>query len=189
MKEKVSLDICHPRKIQTVRNKIAEDVVKEHIHKFFVGEKPSYTIAKDDRKMMVSLEVISLMRDSMKGLRSIFWRTKIKGWAEKYREGLLRLLNAITEMSVTPDLTLILQVLVWKGGFFDLKNSIFDIALVEIKRGKARLRDDQKKDVDKAEEKGIPYYLVRVDDSDFLHGKFTLELKPLTSKLLSSAPK
>ena len=92
-------------------------------------------------------------------------------------------------MSVTPDLALVAvsHVFDYQG-----KTKVIlpdeckcDIALVEIKRGKAGLTSYQKRDVEKAEKAGVPYYLVKVDDSEFLGGRFSLELELLTSNSLS----
>jgi hypothetical protein len=62
---------------------------------------------------------------------------------------------------------------------------VCEVALIEVKRGKSDLNSYQKKDVEIAKEIGVPYYLLRVDDSDFIHGKFTLTLEPLTPKKLT----
>ena len=180
MKNEVALEVNHPKMIQQIRNKIAEDIARKHIRKYFVKELNS-TLGKDSRKIEVSLEVINPIKDVM----SLFRRTKVKGWMKKYRENLLTLVKVLSEMHVTPDLALISQILVWKGNFLDEEQTICEVALVEIKRGKAGLNYFQKKDVEKAKEAGIPYYLLRVDDSDFIHGKFILTIKPLTPKRLT----
>jgi hypothetical protein len=184
LKNEVALEVNHPKMIQQIRNKIAEDIARKHIRKYFVKELNS-TLGKDSRKIEVSLEVINPIKDVM----SLFRRTKVKGWMKKYRENLLTLVKVLSEMHVTPDLALISQILVWKGNFLDEEQTICEVALVEIKRGKAGLNYFQKKDVEKAKEAGIPYYLLRVDDSDFLHGKFKLTLEPLTPNLLTCTPK
>lgn len=187
MRDKMTLKVSHPMKIRSIRNQTAEDIAKKHIREFFFRGK-NYPIIEGDKKIEICFEVIDPMKNLMKDLRKLFRRTKVKGWIGEYRKALVKLVTAITEMSVTPDLALILQVLVWKGISLDFEKYRCDIALVEIKRGKAGLRDYQKKDVQKAREKGIPYYLLRVDDLDFLRGNFTLTLEQLTPELQLSVP-
>lgn len=85
-------------------------------------------------KIAVSLEVINPTKDLM----SLFKRTKVKGWMEKYRESLLKLVNTLSKMNATPDIAIILQILVWKERFFlNEEHSMCEVALVEVKRGKA----------------------------------------------------
>jgi len=184
MSDKVTIQVSDPMKIQRLRDRIAEDIARKYIHKFFM-QNSNYSITKDDRQIEVSLEVINPIEDLM----ALFRRTKVKGWWEKYREGLLKVVKAVADMSVTPDLALILQTFVWKGTFPDWEECRCDVALVEVKRGQARLGYYQNKDVKKARKEGMPYYLLRVDDSDFLHGKFALTLEQLTPEAVLSVPK
>ncbi|MGB9756168.1 MAG: hypothetical protein ACPLVJ_00080 [Candidatus Bathyarchaeales archaeon] len=178
MENETVLEVNHQNMIRQIRNNIAEDIARKHIHDFFVHE--SNSTLNQGVKIMVSLEVINPTKEIM----SLFKRTKVKGWMEKYRKGLLTLVATLSKMNVTPDLAIILQILVWKESFLDVEHSMCEVALVEVKRGTAELNSYQKKDVEMAENEGIPYYLLRVDDSDFLRGKFRLTLKPLTSKSL-----
>jgi hypothetical protein len=188
MEDEMILEINAPRKTRRARDEIAEEVAREYIHKFFVQDKVQ-DLMKGDQRIIVSFEVINPKKNLMKDFRSLFVRTKIKGWINEYRAKLVSLASTIFEMCVTPDLALLLQVIVMKGAFLATEKCRFAIALVEVKRGNAKLSQDQKKDVEKARTCGIPYYLLRVDDSDFLNGKFKLKLKPLTAPLLLSVPK
>ncbi|MEM3629561.1 MAG: hypothetical protein QXU46_06255 [Candidatus Bathyarchaeia archaeon] len=179
MENEAVLEVNHKNMIRQIRNKIAEDIARKHIREFFVQELNS--MLTQGAKIDVSLEVINPTKDLM----SLFKRTKVKGWIKKYRESLLKLVNALSKMNVTPDIAIILQILVWKESFLDVEHSTCEVALVEVKRGKAGLNSYQKKDVEMAENDGIPYYLLRVDDSNFLYGKFSLTFKLLTSKSLT----
>lgn len=185
MKRKIVLKVQHLKKIQRLRDKVAEDVVREHAHEFFVSGKPNYTLKKGNREIEVSLRVIAPINDLM----SLFRETKIKGYPKQYRKGILEVIRVISEMSVTPDVALMVASYVFKyrGKLRVLlpDECKSDIALVEIKRGKAGLTFYQKKDVEKAEKAGIPYYMVKVDDSEFVRGRFSLELELLTSNSLS----
>ena len=178
------LKVRHLRKIQRVRDRVAEDIVKEHIHEFLISGKPSYTIKRDNREIEVYFRVIKPIEDLMK----LFRETKIKGYSNQIRRGILRAIGTISEMSVTPDLALVVESYMFK---YYGKTRVHlpdecrcDIALVEEKRGKAGLTSYQKEDIEKAEKSGIPYYLVKVDDSEFLRGKFSLKLELLTSDTL-----
>ena len=177
----MSIEICHLDLIKRVRDKIAEKVAGRHVHKFFVSQELGDTIMINDKKVMISFEVINPIEELM----SLFRRTKEKGWWEKYREGLLTLFKVLSQMNVTPDLAIIAQLLVWEGNLPLWEEWMCEVALVEVKRGKAGLNSYQRGDVEIAKEIGVPYYLLRVDDSDFVHGKFTLTLKPLTPQKLT----
>jgi hypothetical protein len=177
----MSIAICHLSLIEKVRNKIAEKVARRHVHKFFVPEKLGDTITVGDKKVKISFEVINPIEEFM----SLYRRTKEKGWWEKYREGLLTLFKVLLQMSVTPDLAIIAQLSVWEGNLPLWEEWMCEVALVEVKRGKGGLSGYQREDVEIAKEIGVPYYLLRVDDSDFIRGKFTLILEPLTPKRLT----
>ena len=181
-----------PRKIEALkkseraRDRVSEEIAKEHIHEFFV-RKVTQEIKKDGERTIVSLEAINPKRNLMEDFRSLFVRTKI--WrAGEYKSKLVKLASTILEMSVTPDLALILQVIVLENGFLNGKKTRFEVALVEVKRGKAKLSSDQKEDVKTAEARSIPYYLLKVDDSDFIHGNFVLKLELLTPNLQLTIP-
>lgn len=181
MQKNMSIEICHLKSVERVRDKIAEKVARKHIRKFFVPEELGDTITVGDKKVMISFGVINPIEDLM----SLFRETKVKGWWENYREGLLTLFKALSQMSVTPDLAIIAQILVWKGNLPLTEEWVCEVALVEVKRGKAGLRGYQREDVEIAKKIGIPYYLLRVDDSDFIHGKFILTIEPLTPQRLT----
>lgn len=187
MEDRMIQRISVPKKSQRARDRVSEEIALEHIYKFLVRKKDTETIKKDGETTMVSFEAMNPKGNLMKDFRSLFTRTKIGGWA-KYRSRLVELASAMVEMSSTPDLALILQVIVLKNRFLDEKRTRYEVALVEVKRGQAKLSSDQRKDVAISEKHGIPYYLLRVDDSDFMNGNFVLKLEQLTPNLELSVP-
>jgi hypothetical protein len=177
----MSIEISHLSLIKRVRDKIAEKVARKHIRKFFVSKELGDTIIVGDKKVEIYFEVINPIEELM----SLFRRTKEKIYLKKYRECLLTLFEVLSQMYVTPDLAIIAQLLVWEGKPPHLEEYMCEVALVEVKRGKAGLSSYQREDVKITEKNNVPYYLVRVDDSDFIRGKFTLTLEPLTLKRLT----
>ena len=83
MKRKTGLKVQHLKKIQRLRDKVAEDIVREHVHEFFVSGNSNYTLKKDNKEIMVSLRVITPIEDLM----SLFRETKTKGYLKQYRKG------------------------------------------------------------------------------------------------------
>jgi hypothetical protein len=187
METEMTLEVNALGKVNSARDKIAEEIAREHIHRFFVKDNVQELVRGNER-IIVSLEVINPKANLMKDFRSLFVRTKVKGWISEYRDKLVKLASSILELSSTPDLALILQVIVMRGAFLAHEKCRFEIALVEVKRGKGKLSSYQKKDVEVAKTRGIPYYLLRVDDSDCLNGRLKLKLKPLTPNLQFSVP-
>jgi hypothetical protein len=188
MENEMILEVSALRKVERARDKIAEEVAKEHVRRFFIRDVAKELI-RDDEKTRVSIDVINPKTNLMKDFRALFVRTKVKGWIDEYRAKLVKLTSTILELSSTPDLALILQVIVTKGAILVDEKCRFEIALVEVKRGKARLSRYQEEDVKVARTRGIPYYLLRVDDSDLLNGKLKLKLRPLTPELQLHVPK
>jgi hypothetical protein len=174
------------KKSQRARDRVSEEIALEHIHEFFV-EKKVQEIEKEGERMTVSLKAINPKRNLMEDFRSLFIRTKI--FSGEYKSKLVKLASTIMEMSVTPDLALIMQVIVMRGPFLDEEKTKFQVALVEVKRGNAKMSSDQKEDVEIAKNHDIPYYLLRIDDSNFMDGRFSLRLEPLTPSLLLTVPK
>jgi hypothetical protein len=182
MEDRMTQRISVPKKSQRARDRVSEEIALEHIYKFFVRKNNTETIKKDGETTMVSFEAMNPKGNLMKDLRSLFMRTKVGGQGI-YRSKLVELVSAMTEMSSTPDLALILQVIVWKNGILDKKKTRYAVAIVEVKRGNAKLSSDQSKDVEISKKRGIPYYLLRVDDSDFMKGNFVLKLELRTPSL------
>jgi len=174
--------ISAPKKSQRARDRVSEEIALEHIYKFFVRKNGTETIEKDGETTMVSFEALNPKGNLMKDYRSLLTRTKIGGMGE-YRSRLVELVSAMVEMSSTPDLALILQVIVMKNGHLDEKKTGYAVAIVEVKRGHAEMSSDQREDVEISKKHGIPYYLLKVDDSDFMKGNFMLKLELLTSSL------
>jgi len=186
MENRMTRNVMALKKSQRARDRVSEEIALEHIQEFFV-EKKVQEVEKEGERMTVSLEAINPKRNLMKDFRSLFTRTKI--FRGEYKSKLVKLASTIMEMSVTPDLALILQVIVMRGPFLDEKKTGFQVALVEVKRGNAEMSSYQKKDVEIAKNRHIPYYLLRIDDSNFMDGKFLLKLEPLTPSLLLTVSK
>lgn len=176
-----------PKIPQRARDRVSEEIAQEHIYGFFVRKNGMETIKKDGETTIVSFRAMNPKRNLMKDFRSLFVSTKT-GYTRKYRAILMDLASAMVEMSVTPDLALILQVIVQKNGFLDEDRTRYAAAIVEVKRGSAKLSSDQKKDWEIAKKHGIPYYLLKVDDSDFMKGDFILELELCTPNLELTVP-
>jgi len=188
MDDRNILRLSVPMKSQAARNRVSEEIAKEHIYKFFVRKDGTEIIKKDNTTTMVSFEALNPKGNLMEDFRSLFIRTKIGGWIGNYRSKLVKLASAMVEMSVTPDLALILQVIVQKNGHLDVVGTRFAAAVVEVKRGNAKLTSEQRKDWDVAKKHGIPYYLLKVDDSDFMKGNFILELNLCTPNIELTVP-
>jgi len=182
MEDRMTRTIHSRMKSQSARNRVSEEIALEHIYKFFVRKNGTEEIKKDRETTTVSFETMNPKGNLMKDYRSLLTRTKVGGMNE-YRARLVELVSAMAEMSSTPDLALILQVMVQKNGHWDEKRTRYAVAVVEVKRGHAEMSSDQKKDVEISKKHGIPYYLLKVDDSDFMKGKFVLKLELRTPSL------
>jgi hypothetical protein len=187
MEDRMTQEISVRMKSQRARDRVSEEIGLEHIYKFFVRKDGTEEIKKDGETTMVSFEALNPKANLMEDLRSLFTRTKIGGMGE-YRSRIVELVSAIVEMSSTPDLALILQVIVQTNGIQDEKRTRCAVAIVEVKRGCAELSSDQRNDVEISKKHGIPYYLLRVDDSDFMKGTFMLKLELRTPSLELTIP-
>lgn len=180
MEEKMTLEVSNPMKVKRARDKIAEEIAEKNLHKFFVREK-SRVIMKGRKRTDIRFEVINPMKNLMKDLRRLLRLTKVK-MIEPYTERITELVKVIASMSVTPDLAFIFDYIRWGIGGLVVKSRRCEIGLVEVKRGKSKLSSDQKEDIKRAKENQIAYYLLRIDDSDFINGKFELTFEPRTPK-------
>jgi hypothetical protein len=181
MESITTIEVNEVLRARRLRDGFSEDIVRDHIREFFVQQGQPDTTRIGDKELLRALWVFRPIEDIMK----VFRDTKVKGYVEKYREGLLKVINVASRMSVTPDLALLRATYVFRyygqGKALIPEECSCDIALVEVKRGKAKLDSYQKEDVKIAEAEGIPYYLIRVDDSGFLDGRFLLDRQKLTT--------
>jgi hypothetical protein len=181
MESITTIEVNEVQRTRSLRDRFSEDIVRDHVREFFVQQGQPDTTQIGDKELLRALWVFRPIEDIMK----VFRDTKVKGYVEKYREGLLKLINVASKMSVTPDLALLRATHVFRhygqGKILIPEECSCDIALVEVKRGRAKLDSNQKKDVKIAEKEGVPYYLIRVDDSGFLNGRFLLERQKLTT--------
>jgi hypothetical protein len=182
----VTREILALKKFERARDRLAEEIARENITGFFGLPSGYQDIVRGDDRFIISLRVINPKAESMKDIRSLFYETKVSGHPQAFRSEVVKLASTILEMSVTPDLALILQVFVRTKYVFNEEKTRSQTAVVEVKRGKAQLSSDQRKDVELSRTRNIPYYLLNVDDSDCIHGKYILKLVPQVPSLLLS---
>lgn len=142
-----TIEVNEVFRTRRLRDGFSENIARDHVREFFVQQGQTDTTKIGDKELLRTLWVFR----PIEGIMKIFRDTKVKGYVEKYREGLLKLINVVSKMSVTPDLALFRATYVYRyygqGKALIPEECSCDIALVEVKRGKAKLDYDQKEDV------------------------------------------
>lgn len=117
MEDEMVRRISVPMKSQRARDRVSEEIAKEEVCKFFAPNGTS-DIVRENKRTIISLEAINPKGNLMADFRALFIRTKV--WRSgDYRSKLVQLASSIIEMTVTPDLALILQVIVMRNNILD----------------------------------------------------------------------